>query len=290
MELQINEEYKNFIRPLQKEELEALEENLKKNGCREPITILEDNTIIEGHNRYNICRKHNIEYSTFVQKSLDTEADIKLWMLYNQIGKRNYTKFDRSMFAIRIEELEKVKAKERQGNRNDLEEDNIRQTLALSCEGGKSLEIAAKRAGVSYETVRKTKKILEAKTDGEIIKKLEKDEITVNAAYKHVKQPEKEQQKDSDVKAQENKAEETKITLKHLSPENIDDQLECFKKTYLDNNSMRFMTVYEKNAETGEIIGSVFSNKNSFLLFTKHEKKVQECFSKLQEVIANNIM
>ncbi len=210
-ELKINEEFENLIRPLTDEEFKVLEDNLKNNGCRDPITVLEDNTIIDGHNRYKICRNHNIEYRTFTQEGLDTEADIKLWMLYNQIGKRNYNNFDKSLVAIEIEKLEQVKAKERQGTRNDLKEDNIpldlvqsknesdisetnqsniRSELTESNAAGKSLEKAAKAVGVGYGTVYKTKQIL-AKAPEEVIEKVRKGDVSVDRAYQKIQRAER---------------------------------------------------------------------------------------------------
>ena len=190
-ELKINEEFENLIRSLTDEEFKVLEDNLKNNGCRDPITVLEDNTIIDGHNRYKICRNHNIEYRTFTQKGLDTDADIKLWMLYNQIGKRNYNNFDKSLVAIEIEKLELVKAKERQGTRNDLKEDNIPPDLReCSKHNNESLVKAAKKAGIGYETVRKTKHILE-KAPEEVIAKVRKGDVSIDRAYQKIQRAER---------------------------------------------------------------------------------------------------
>jgi len=198
-ELQINEEFKNLIRSLTDEEFKFLEDNLKKNGCRDPITILEDGTIIDGHNRYKICQEHNIKYSTFVQKGLETGTDIKLWMLYNQIGKRNYTSFDKSLVAIEIEKLESIKAKERMLKLSnlkqfqELEEQNdlpARSDLTEREESGKALEKAAKAVGVGYGTVYKTKQIL-AKAPEEVIEKVRKGDVSVDRAYQKIQRAER---------------------------------------------------------------------------------------------------
>jgi len=190
MQLQINPDFQNLIRPLTPEEFNLLEISLKKDGCREPITILEDQTIIDGHNRYTICQKHNIEYTTFVQKGLETETDIKLWMLYNQIGKRNYTNVEKALVAIEIEKLEKVQAKARQGTRNDLKTDNIRSDLTESEESGKALEKAAKSVGLGYGTVYKTKQILE-KAPKELVEKVKKGDISIDRAFTKIQKAER---------------------------------------------------------------------------------------------------
>ncbi len=46
MQLQINPDFQNLIRPLTPEEFNLLEISLKKDGCREPITILEDQSYV----------------------------------------------------------------------------------------------------------------------------------------------------------------------------------------------------------------------------------------------------
>lgn len=55
-QLNIDPEFKNLIRPLRREEYRQLELNLVVEGCREDIIAWND-TIIDGHNRYEICNK-----------------------------------------------------------------------------------------------------------------------------------------------------------------------------------------------------------------------------------------
>ena len=58
----IDEEFKNLIRPLRREEYQQLEINLSVDGCREPI-ITWNRIIIDGHNRYEICNRRHIPYA-----------------------------------------------------------------------------------------------------------------------------------------------------------------------------------------------------------------------------------
>ena len=57
--LKIDREFKNLIRPLCKREYLQLEQNLIAYGCIDPI-ITWNGYIIDGHNRYDICHRHNI--------------------------------------------------------------------------------------------------------------------------------------------------------------------------------------------------------------------------------------
>ena len=86
-ELQIDEEFKNLIAPLQRKEFLQLEENILEDGCLNPI-ITWKGFIIDGHNRYNICTKHNIPFNT-IEKDFDCRDSVIAWICKNQLGRRN---------------------------------------------------------------------------------------------------------------------------------------------------------------------------------------------------------
>lgn len=87
MKLNIDQEFKNLIAPLTHEERKLLEKNIIKEGCRDPI-VLWNNTIIDGHNRYNICTGHDIQFNT-VDVELENHNEAINWIIDNQLGKRN---------------------------------------------------------------------------------------------------------------------------------------------------------------------------------------------------------
>jgi len=93
MNLIINDSFKNLLRPLSDNELSGLEESLLNEGCREAI-ITWNGVIVDGHNRYSICVKNNIPFNTLEMEFKDENA-VKLWMIDNQIGKRNIVDFER---------------------------------------------------------------------------------------------------------------------------------------------------------------------------------------------------
>ena len=60
----IDPEFKGLIPPLQADEREQLEQNiLQACKCHDAI-VLWDGKIIDGHNRYEICVKHGIEFES----------------------------------------------------------------------------------------------------------------------------------------------------------------------------------------------------------------------------------
>ncbi|MCL2572427.1 MAG: hypothetical protein FWE11_08475 [Defluviitaleaceae bacterium] len=106
---------KDLIPPLSMEEYQSLEENLLAQGCRDTIKTWQG-TIIDGHNRYAICQKHNLNYTT---KNLhfSTKKDATLWIIQNQLGRRNLTNAMRIKLALQQEDLLHEKANlNRKGN------------------------------------------------------------------------------------------------------------------------------------------------------------------------------
>ena len=61
--LEINEEFKKLIPPLSKEEYEQLETNCLNEGIREAI-LTWNGVIIDGHNRYEIAKRWNLDFQT----------------------------------------------------------------------------------------------------------------------------------------------------------------------------------------------------------------------------------
>ena len=53
-------EMEQLLPPLSGEQFSALEKDILENGCYAPIIVNEDMTVIDGHNRFRICEKHNL--------------------------------------------------------------------------------------------------------------------------------------------------------------------------------------------------------------------------------------
>jgi len=84
---------KELIPSLGKEEYEQLEANILAEGCREALILWENENkyiLIDGHNRYEICQKHGIDFKILVKDFESMEA-AKSFMINNQLGRRNLT-------------------------------------------------------------------------------------------------------------------------------------------------------------------------------------------------------
>lgn len=159
--MRIKKEYKTLIPPLSPEEYQYLEENILKDGVREPLVVWGD-ILIDGHNRYEICQKHGITYKT-VNKDFESDEEAERWIILNQFGRRNLTKFQRSELALKLKPMLAAQAKERQkiycGNQYD-KKSGLRQN-SVQVQKGKTSDDIAKIAGVSRDTIRKVSVIQE---------------------------------------------------------------------------------------------------------------------------------
>ena len=89
----VKKELESFIVPLSNEEYAQLENNIIAEGCRDPLMVWSENdsyVLIDGHNRFKICNKHSISFDVKELK-FNNEEEVRLWMLNNQLGRRNLT-------------------------------------------------------------------------------------------------------------------------------------------------------------------------------------------------------
>lgn len=184
--IEIKEEFKNLIPALSAEEYAQLEANILEEGIREPI-ITWNGFIIDGHNRFSIAQRFDLEYKT-TSKHFNSEESVKEWMILNQFGRRNLSNYQRSVLALELEEVFSKKAKENLG-RNQY---SSLPTLAKTkVDTRQEISNVAK---VSHGTLDKVKKI-QAKAPEEVKAKLATGEVSINAAYKEIKKEEKKEEK-----------------------------------------------------------------------------------------------
>ncbi len=107
MELKIDVDLNKLILPLNETEYTLLETSLINEGCRDALIVWGD-IIIDGHNRYEICKKNNISFK-ILQKTFDNIEQAKDWMDANQLGRRNLTDTQRQILIGRRYNREKNK-------------------------------------------------------------------------------------------------------------------------------------------------------------------------------------
>lgn len=205
MDLIIDNEFRDLIPPLSDDEFKQLEENLLRDGIRDPLVVW-NGILIDGHNRYKIAQKHGLEFATTELHFADRNEALH-WIITNQLGRRNLSAYDRSILALKLKPVIAAKAKERQaeyhGNQYEsgLSEisrevqtsESVHQEQSTPKRENRTDAQIAQAAGVSENTIRKVEKI-EAQASPEIKAALRTGDMSINQAFKAVKQAEKETQ------------------------------------------------------------------------------------------------
>jgi hypothetical protein len=104
MHIVVNEDLKAYIDPLTPDEHESLERSLLTEGCRDALVLWGD-TLVDGHNRYGICRKHDIPFKTVQNERFQSMDDVHLWMIEQHLGRRSVSDFQRGVLALRKREI-----------------------------------------------------------------------------------------------------------------------------------------------------------------------------------------
>ena len=104
-------ELAELLPPLSGEQLAALEKDILQNGCYAPIIVNEDLVVVDGHNRQQICTRHDLPYKMAVF-AFDDLLEAKQWALDTQKGRRNLDKWELGKIALKLRPEIEAKAKE----------------------------------------------------------------------------------------------------------------------------------------------------------------------------------
>ena len=117
--------------------------------------------IVDGHNRYEICTALGIEYET-VNKDFETREDAKIWIIKNQLSRRNISSFTRVELAGMLEEEIAAKAKKniqiRKGNQPGATCQNSDNMQTIDTK--KEIAEIAGAVGIAQQTINDKLKVL----------------------------------------------------------------------------------------------------------------------------------
>lgn len=204
--MHIDKEFQSLIPPLTAEEYAGLEESILSEGCRDALVMWGD-TLIDGHNRYEICTKHNIPFKT-VTKDFASREDVKLWMIGNQLARRNINNYARTTLECLSDEILATRkaAKEKQAEYHGNQYEH--RTLGEITQSPKPVidtkKEIARRANVGEQTASRVMTInksidaaianngtVAGQKPEELKRQLMNGDITVNKAYNAIKLDEK---------------------------------------------------------------------------------------------------
>ena len=83
--LKVDPEFKRLSLPLGREEYRQLERSIVSDGCRDPI-LAWNGTIVDGHNRYEICNQKRVPYATR-EVVFDGRAAAITWICRSHLDK-----------------------------------------------------------------------------------------------------------------------------------------------------------------------------------------------------------
>ncbi len=181
--VKVSEEYRDLVPRLSSEDFARLEDSIKREGVRDPIVINPEGIILDGYTRFEIATAQGLKFET-VERSFADKFEEKEFVIKANLERRHLTSGQRSILGLKLEEIEAEKAKERQGTRTDIEQNNIRPDLPRSSMG-RARDKAAKVVGVSGSTLDKAKKIQKEGTP-EQREKLVNGKSSVDKLYREV--------------------------------------------------------------------------------------------------------
>jgi ParB-like chromosome segregation protein Spo0J len=145
MNIKIDPEFRDLIPPLSEVELKQLHDNITSRGCLTPLVVWkEEGILLDGHNRYAICKKCDYEYDVKELK-FPSRDQAKDWVILNQLGRRNINPKVASYLRGKLYISRK---KEHGGDRKS--EESSAQNEQLKTD---TAELIARQTGVSRATI-----------------------------------------------------------------------------------------------------------------------------------------
>ena len=184
LNITINDELRSFVDPLSPIEQAALERSLLAEGCRDALVLWRD-TLIDGHNRYELCQKHGIPFRTVHNNTFESIEDVMLWMIDNHLARRSVSDFQRGVLALKKKEIVSARVAERPAD----EAGDADAAPDAGSPPWNTREDVARAARVSSNTISQIERIQKAATP-ELREAVRTGTISINAAANVAQLPE----------------------------------------------------------------------------------------------------
>ena len=160
--LKIDPEFSAQILPLSFDELHQLELNMIRDGKLTDPIIVWNKIILDGHNRYNILRKHSfIEYE-IKEMEFSSRQEVLIWICNHQLGRRNLTPERRKYLIGKRYEAEKQISQNRGNQYTSTKKDATDQNDPCQNKSGSHItrQRIAKETGTSEGYVQRAEKYM----------------------------------------------------------------------------------------------------------------------------------
>ena len=160
--LKIDPEFSAQILPPSFQELQQLEMNMIRDGKLTDPIIVWHKTILDGHNRYNLLKKHSfIEYE-IKEMELSSRQEALIWICNHQLGRRNLTPERRKYLIGKRYEAEKQISQNRGNQYTSTKKDGTDQNDPCQNKSGSHItrQRIAKETGTSEGYVQRAEKYM----------------------------------------------------------------------------------------------------------------------------------
>lgn len=199
-ELKINPRFEKFSPKKKQDEIDELRKSLKEKGYIGAAILTWHGYIVDGHNRYYMCKELGVEIGDDNIEEIDLgdnaeEIDAMDWMLTHQLSSKNLSVGEKLAMTEEFQKevaLENEK-KKKEGNKLGADITNNK-TVSLQLEAKRNRETntdrqTAKKAGVGVGTVARYNRVMNS-DDENLKEKVKSGEVTVNKAYEEVRKKE----------------------------------------------------------------------------------------------------
>lgn len=178
-ELIIDPELRDYIPALPEDVSLSLEQQIIEQGCMEPLTVW-DKVIVDGHNRYRICREHNIPFA-INEVSFPDKAHAMKWMADRQIGRRNLNPYQRCELVYPLEGVFKEEIQNRKKQIISYQRKGME--IPPNLAGPQTTrDVMAQKACVSHGTWDMAKALI-SEAPEDIKKELRAEKLAISKAY-----------------------------------------------------------------------------------------------------------
>lgn len=203
-DLHVEPKFEKYIRKHSKEEFNALYASIEQDGkIREPLTVQVTSNdgkylVIDGHHRLKVAKllleKGRLTFESLpvnVEK-FNSDDEVYVWMLRNQLGRRNLSPFERAEIGFRITSfLEELAHKKKQHQKVD----NKLLSKWITAPEDKKIDyakIVSEITGVPRTTIIRAKKLYNNASD-ELKYEVRSGDTSISKAYEKVVEEEKKQ-------------------------------------------------------------------------------------------------
>ena len=184
----IDPRLRDELPPLSEAKKAILQEDLLARGVLLPFLVW-NGTLVDGHNRLEICEEHGIPYET-KEIEFDSIEDAKFWICKNQMAQRDMNDFQKCVKALEHEEKVKEEAHQRKKAAKKIELPHTNGEAAKSRKERETDAVLGAFAGVSSETLRKARLLCNEAPD-DIQEKLFAGEMAIGTAFKKLQEEKK---------------------------------------------------------------------------------------------------